>query len=308
MTIVALVSQSADMSPFVPLLKAAEPELDIVVWPDPRCANAQVAAGWDVPPEAFSTMPQLGLVHSIAAGVDNVARGIDPDKTKLCRVVDPLLPQGMLQYVLWGVLHFHRGMDLALTQQRDRIWNRPDQAPASTCRVGLMGLGEMGGHIAQHLPRLGYQVSGWSRTQRDIPDLTLFHGDEGLPGFLAQTDILVCLLPLTQATKGILCSRTFDLMPRGSALIHVGRGAHLVEDDLMDAVSRGQLRGAIVDVFEKEPLPSEHPLWNAPNVIVTPHMATMNSPHVVAAQVAHNIRQWQKDAGLCNEVDLRHGY
>jgi glyoxylate/hydroxypyruvate reductase A len=308
MTVVALVSQSAPLAPFAPLLQAADPELDVVVWPDPRCATAVVAVGWDVPPDALSQMPRLGLVHSIAAGVDNVARGLNTQTTALCRVVDPLLAEGMLQYVLWGVLHYHRQMDAALAQQARSVWDRPLQTPAATCRVGVMGLGEMGGRIVEHLPTLGYCVSGWSRSPRQIDGVQLFHGEEGLEPFLAQTDVLVCLLPLTPATQGILGARTFNALPRGAALIHVGRGGHLVEDDLVQALASGQLRGALVDVFAQEPLPADHPLWTTPGVVVTPHMATMNGLPVVIEQVTHNIRQWRAGLPLTNQVDLSLGY
>ena len=308
MTLVALVSQSAPLAPFAPLLQAADPTLDVVVWPDPRCAEAHVAVGWDLPPDALAGMPAVGLVHSIAAGVDNVARGIAPERMALCRVVDPLLAEGMLQYVLWGVLHYHRQMDAVLAQQRNGIWALPVQQPAARCRVGVMGLGEMGGRIVQHLPTLGYTVSGWSRSPRQIDGVQLFHGDAGLPAFLAQTDVLVCLLPLTPSTQGILGARTFQALPRGAALIHVGRGGHLVEDELVLALASGQLRGALVDVFAQEPLPPEHPLWRTPGVVVTPHMATMNSMPAVIEQVTHNIRQWRAGQPLRNQVDLRLGY
>lgn len=308
MTVVALVSQSAPLASFAPLLQAADPELEVVVWPDPRCAEATVAVGWDIPHDALSQMPAVQLVHSIAAGVDNVARGINAETMTLCRVVDPLLAEGMLQYVLWGVLHFHRQMDAVLAQQPQALWDRPVQKAAASCRVGVMGLGEMGGRIVEHLPTLGYTVSGWSRSPRQMDGAQLFHGDAGLEPFLAQTDVLVCLLPLTPATRGLLNARTFNALPRGAALIHVGRGEHLVEDDLVQVLSSGQLRGALVDVFSQEPLPPEHPLWRAPGVIVTPHMATMNGLPVVIEQVTHNIRQWRNGLPLTNQVDLSLGY
>jgi len=308
MTTVALLSRSVDMDFLRPLLLAADPTLDIATWPDPRCLDAEVAVCWQTPSGLYARMPNLKLVHSIAAGVDNVVAEQELRGLPVCRVVDPLLADGMLQFVLWGVLYFHRKIDQALASQRIQQWKRPQQTPAAACRVGLMGLGELGGHIARHLPALGYTVSGWSRTPREIPAVTVFSGEAGLAPFLAQTDVLVCLLPLTAHTRGILNARTFAALPRGSALIHCGRGEHLVENDLLAALDSGQLRGAVVDVFEQEPLPPEHPLWRAPGLVVTPHMATMAAFDVVAAQIARNVAQLRAAAPLFNQVDTARGY
>jgi glyoxylate/hydroxypyruvate reductase A len=306
-TTVALLSRSVDMDFLRPILLAADPTLDIRTWPDPRCLEAEVAVCWQTPPGLYAQMPHLKLVHSIAAGVDNVIAEQDLRDLPVCRVVDPLLAEGMLQFVLWGVLYFHRKLDAALASARVQEWKRPLQKPASSCRVGLMGLGELGGLIAARLPVLGYTVSGWSRTPRELPGVTVFSGEQDLGAFLAQTDVLVCLLPLTAQTRGILGRKTFDALPQGSTLIHCGRGEHLVEDDLIAALASGQLRGAIVDVFEKEPLRPDHPLWTTPGVVVTPHMATMATYDVVAAQVARNIAQLRAGALLFNPVDTARG-
>ena len=162
--------------------------------------------------------------------------------------------------------------------------------------------------IDARLPALGYTVSGWARTPREVPGITVFSGEEQYDAFLAQTDVLVCLLPLTEQTRGILGHRTFDALPRGAALIHCGRGEHLVEGELLAALESGQLRGAVVDVFEQEPLPPDHPLWSAPGVVVTPHMATMATYDVVVRQVVRNIAQLRAGAALFNQVDTARGY
>ncbi|MGJ7486021.1 2-hydroxyacid dehydrogenase [Variovorax sp. LT2P21] len=307
-TVVALLSHTAKLDFLRPMLVAANPSLDVVTWPDPRCFDAEVAVCWNSPPGVYAKMPRLRLVHSIAAGVDNVVAEQDVSALPVCRVVDPMLAEGMLQFVLWGVLHFHRKLDQAMASQRIQQWKRPLQTPASSCRVGLMGMGELGGHIASRLPLLGYPVSGWARTPREIPDVTMFSGDAGYLDFLAQTDVLVCLLPLTAQTRGILGERTFSALPKGAALIHVGRGEHLVEDDLVAALGSGQLRGAIVDVYEKEPLPADHPLWTTPGLVVTPHMATMATYDVVVQQVVRNIAQMHEGAPYINQVDMARGY
>lgn len=291
-----------------PLLERADPSLDIAVWPDARCLQAEVAACWDPPRGIYRDMPNLKLVHSIAAGVDNVVAGQDLGGRAVCRVVDPMLAEGMWQFVLWGVLHYHRKLDQALASQRRREWLRPPQTPASACRVGVMGLGELGGLVAARLPQLGYTVSGWARSPRVIPGVTVHAGDAGYAEFLAGCDVLVCLLPLTPHTRGILGRRTFEALPAGAALIHCGRGEHLVEADLLAALDSGHLRGAVLDVFAQEPLPPDNPLWSHPGVVVTPHMATMAAFDVVVAQILSNIDRLREGRPLLNTVDLARGY
>lgn len=307
-TTLALASHSADLGFLVPPLKALAPALDIVTWPDPRCAQAEVVAGWDAPPGLREQFPRMRLLHSIAAGVDNLIRGQDLQGVPVCRVVDPLLAQGMVQYVLWGVLHFHRQFDVALGNQRHRLWSRPVQSAAKDCRIGILGLGELGSAVAQALIALGYSVAGWSRTGREMAGVRAFRGEQGLPAMLSQTDVLICLLPLTPATRGLLDRQLFEALPRGAALIQCGRGEQLVEQDLCDAVVSGRLRGALLDVFEREPLPSDHPLWSTPGVLVTPHMATMARTEVVAQQIVDNIARLNTGQALHNAVDIDRGY
>jgi glyoxylate/hydroxypyruvate reductase A len=305
---VAIFSQSADLGFLRPLLAQAAPALEPVLWPDPRCREAEVAVGWDAPPGLYWQMPRLRLVHSLAAGVDNLIADQDLRGIEVCRVVDPGLAEGMVQYVLWGVLHFHRQFDRALEQQRRRQWTRPNQTPASGFRVGLLGLGELGRAAARALVGLGYAVTGWSRTARTVDGVETFSGEQGLSRVLARTDVLVCLLPLTASTRSILGEALFRQLPRGAALVHCGRGEQLVEGDLLRALEGGQLRGALLDVFEREPLDAGHPFWTAPGVIVTPHMASMADNAVVVSQVVANIGRLQRGEPLLNRVDLQLGY
>jgi glyoxylate/hydroxypyruvate reductase A len=307
-TVVAILSRSAKLEFLRPMLQAADASLDIVIWPDPRFVEAEVAVCWDSPRGIYARMPKLRLIHSIAAGVDNVVSEQTIGDLPVCRVVDPMLAEGMLQFVLWGVLYFHRQLDEAMANQRQQRWKRPVQTPASACRVGLMGMGELGGLIASRLPSLGYSVHGWSRTPRHIDGVTLYSGPAEYSAFLGVTDVLVCLLPLTSETRGILGEPTFSALPKGAALIQVGRGEHLIEDDLASALDTGQLRGAIVDVFDEEPLPTGHRLWRMPGVVVTPHMATMATYDVVVKQVVRNISRMRKSEPLFNQIDVGRGY
>lgn len=308
MTTIALLSKSYDMSHLVASIQRAAPALNVVMHGEPGAAQAEVAACWDPPPGALAAMPKLRLIHSIAAGVDNILADPALPALPLCRVVDPQHARGMSEFVTWGVLHFHRRLDLVMRNQRGAHWLRPDQAHPAQCTVGVMGLGEIGSRVALDLQRLGFTVRGWARQARELPGIGIFEGRRGLDAFLSSTDILVCLLPLTSETRGILNARTFEHMKRGARLIHVGRGEHLVVPDLMVALESGQLGGAIVDVFPVEPLPADDPLWHAPNLIVTPHMASVASSDTIGEQIARNVQRLVEGEPLGNVVDVARGY
>ncbi|WP_087050071.1 2-hydroxyacid dehydrogenase [Caballeronia ptereochthonis] len=308
MTTIALLSQSYDMSHLVASIRRAAPEFDVVMHDDPRAAHAEVAACWDPPRGAMARMPNLRLIHSIAAGVDNILSDPALPALPLCRVVDPQHARGMSEFVTWGVLHFHRRLDRVLVNQARGHWERFDQAHPAMCTVGVMGLGEIGSRVANDLQRLGFTVRGWARRPRPLPGIELFEGAGALQAFLEGTDVLVCLLPLTGETRGILNARTFALLKPGAKLIHVGRGEHLVTADLTDALASGRLGGAIADVFPVEPLPVDDALWNVPNLIVTPHMASVASSETIGLQVAQNVQRLLRGEPLHNVVDVRRGY
>jgi glyoxylate/hydroxypyruvate reductase len=308
MTTIALLSQSYDMSHLVASIRRAAPEFDVVMHDDTRAMHAEVAACWDPPRGAMARMRNLRLIHSIAAGVDNILSDPALPALPLCRVVDPQHARGMSEFVTWGVLHFHRHMDRVLANQREAHWMRFDQAHPATCTVGVMGLGEIGSRVATDLQRLDFTVRGWARRPRPLPEIELFEGEGALPAFLDGTDVLVCLLPLTEKTRGILDARTFGQLGPGAKLIHVGRGEHLVTADLVDALGSGQLGGAIVDVFPAEPLPPNDPLWKVPNLIITPHMASVASSETIGLQVAQNVQRFLRGEPLHNVVDVRRGY
>ncbi|WP_167760138.1 2-hydroxyacid dehydrogenase [Paraburkholderia pallida] len=308
MTTIALLSKSFDMSHLVASIQRAAPALNVVMHGEPGAAHAEVAACWDPPPGALAAMPNLRLIHSIAAGVDNILSDPALPALPLCRVVDPQHARGMSEFVTWGVLHFHRQLDLVMSNQRDARWLRPAQAHPAQCTVGVMGLGEIGSRVALDLQRLGFTVRGWARQPRALPGIEIFEGESGFEAFLADTSILVCLLPLTSETRGILGAATFAQMQPGAKLIHVGRGEHLVVADLAAALESGRLGGAIVDVFPVEPLPADDPLWRAPNLIVTPHMASVASANTIGEQIAHNVQRLLDGEPLGNVVDVARGY
>lgn len=302
MTRVVLLSSDVDMTDFGDALKMAEPTLDVNYEGDDGAADAEVAVCWNPPKGSLGKLKNLKLVHSIAAGVDHIFADYSLPSVPVCRVVDPDLKRGMAEYVLWGVLHFFREMDTVVAQQRDAVWKVPVQRVAKDWSVGVMGLGELGAFVASSLTSLGFDVRGWARSPKTLKGVTTWAGKDQLNEFLDGLDCLVCLIPLTSETIGILNKECFGRMAKASALVNCARGGHLVVDDLLEALASGQLRGALLDVFEVEPLDQRSSLWKTPGVVITPHMASSASTKAITSQILENIGRLKAGVALSNEV------
>lgn len=295
---------------WVPALKRHLEGREIRLWPDlGEVQDIEYALVWDPPPGLLASLPNLKAIFSVGAGVDHIAA--DPERPKhlpVIRMVEEGLTAGMTEYVVMQVLYHHRDMLAYRHQAAEKIWREIPAVPAHQRRIGILGLGVLGQDAARMLVRFGFDVAGWSRMPKEIEGVTCFHGPEGLDQMLARTDILVCLLPLTPATRGILNGELFAKLPRGACLINVGRGGHQVERDLLEALDSGQLREATLDVFEEEPLPADSPLWSHPQVIVTPHIASMTMPETAAKAVGENIKRMEAGLPPLNVVDFERGY
>jgi glyoxylate/hydroxypyruvate reductase A len=307
-TVVLLAADTTLLAQLQAAFARQAPELRVVLADDPAALHAQVAACWHPPAHSLERLPALQLVHSVAAGVDHLHSDSSRPDVPVCRVVDPDHRRGMTEYVRWAVLHFHRDFDRVTAQQRENRWQRHPQRPAGQFKVGVMGFGSLGAAIADDLANAGYAVRGWARSARQLPGVGCHHGDDQFDGFLDGLDMLINLLPLTDATRGILCSRTFAALAPGAVIVNGGRGQHLRIDDLEQALVSGQLRGAVLDVFEHEPLSADDRLWQMPGVIVTPHMASAASHDCIARQVAENARRLLSGEPLNNLVDPTLGY
>ena len=309
MKLLAVAGAYLHTTPIEALLRARLPDWRIVRSTEEAARDASVAVCWDQPEGTWAHLRQVRLIHSIGAGVDNLLRDPAlPSGVPVCRVVDTAHARRMVEYALWGTLHFHRGFDIALRNQRQGKWQRPPNRSAEDIAVGVMGLGRIGSAIAQALVLQHYRVRGWSRSARPLEGVDVFAGDGRFDEFLDGLEVAICVLPLTPATRGILGARTFDRMTPGAKLIHCGRGPHLVEEDLIAALDSGQLGGALVDVFEKEPLPAGHRLWEHPGLIVTPHMAAVLPMPAVVEQIAENVESLMAGRALQREVDRAAGY
>lgn len=271
-------------------------------------AAVEIAVVANPAPGALRDLPALRWVHSLWAGVDGLLRDQTLPDVPVVRLVDPTLARAMAETVAAAVLHLHRDLHIYAAQQRRREWRQHPARPAVDRRVGVLGLGEMGRAAAGLLVALGFPVRGWSRTAREVAGVTTFAGADGLATTLDGAEILVNALPLTDATRGILNRRTFGQLAPGACLVNVGRGAHLVGADLLDALGTGRIGHAVLDVFDQEPLPGEHPFWSHPGVTILPHVAAPTSMISAAAIVARAVAAYRSSGRVPAGVDRRQGY
>ncbi|AJR22691.1 MULTISPECIES: glyoxylate/hydroxypyruvate reductase A [unclassified Sphingobium] len=285
------------------------PDLDFRVWPDAgNLDEIEYLIAWQAPREFLTSLPRLKVLFSSGAGVDHVDLSAVPDHVPLVRMVEPGIIDGMVEYVSLAVLAVHRDFFDYVEAQTSREWNPLEVPPASSRTIGVMGMGVLGRAVLERLRSYGFRLRGWNRSPRTIIGVDSYAGAEQFNEFLSRCDVLVCLLPLTPSTVGILNSKTFSALPHGASIINVGRGPHLVEADLLAALDSGHLSRAILDVTETEPLPPEHPLWAHPRVFVTPHVASMTQPETAAPILLDNIRRDQRNEPLIGVIDRSRGY
>lgn len=262
---------------------------------------------WTVPDD-IARYRNLEVLFSIGAGVDQFRRESIPDHVKIGRMVEDGIIRMMQEYVVLGVLTLHREMIAYREQQKRQVWQPLAVSQASERRVGFLGLGMLAQAAIERLKPFQFPLAGWSRSKKEIDGVTCVHGADQLAGFLKQTDILVCLLPLTEETRGILDAQFFSLLPMGARVLHVGRGPQLDQQALIEALDSGRLAAAMLDVTDPEPLPEGHPLWSHPKVMITPHIASVTQPHTAALSVIENIRRHRAGKKLIGLVDRTLGY
>ncbi len=286
------------------------PNLEVRIWPDVGDkADVDYALIWNMPHGEMATYPNLKGIFSLGAGVDHVLDDPDfPRDIPFSRVVDPDLTQRMKEYVVQHVLNHHRHQNLYDQQQNSKIWDELFVPAAGNRKVGILGMGELGASSAIALRDLGFNVAGWSRSKKQIDGIESYAGDTEFDEFLVRTEILVCLLPLTPATTDILNKDLFAKLPKGASVINAGRGLHLVEEDLIEALKSGHLAEATLDVFRVEPLAEDHPFWQQPNIRITPHNASISDPARVADLVAQNIILIEAGGNILNQVNIERGY
>src|SRR5436190_16370399 len=285
-----------------PLLARLMPEHEIRCWPElGDTAAIDYALVWQPEPGLLASLPNLKLIFGLGAGVDALLRDPTlPRHVPLLRLVDPYMTDAMSEYVVFQVLRLHRQDIDYRAQQVARIWEEREQKNAAERRVGILGFGTLGQDAGRKLQALGFNVAGWSRSPKTVSGFATYAGASGFGQLLGCSEILVCLLPLTRETEGILSADAFARLPAGDAIVNAGRGGHLVEDDLIPALDSGQLWAAVLDVFRTEPLPPDHPFWNHPRIVVTPHVAAETHPPTAAPIIREAIRRFEAGLPLDN--------
>jgi glyoxylate/hydroxypyruvate reductase A len=291
------------------------PDRTVALIPDDAIDPTLVkyAAVWKPKPGALRLYPNLDVIFNLGAGVDAVLADATLPDVPLVRVAVGDLTQRMTEYVVMHVLMHHRRQGYYAESQEKRVWAPKLQWAARELRVGIMGLGVLGRDAAEVLARLGFDVAGWSATAKSLPGIACFAGQAQLGAFLARTDILVCLLPLTQQTRGILSRKLFAQLARdgklgGPVIINAGRGGLQVEDDILRALDDGTLGAATLDVFGTEPLPADSPFWSHPKVTLSPHNAADTDPDAISVYVAEQIAAFERGEKVANLVDRNSGY
>lgn len=293
--------------PWLAGLRAALPGATVREWAsgDPP---ADYAVVWAPPQRFIDEQPRLRALFNIGAGVDALLRLRLPPGLRVVRLDDAGMAVQMAEYVCHAVIRYFREFDAYEAAQREARWAFRKPRARADFAVGVLGLGVLGTRVAQALQAFEFPVVGYSRTPKALPGVTSFHGEEGLVPFLARSRVLVNLLPLTLATRGILNRTTLGQLPAGAYLINVARGAHVVEEDLLALLDSGHLAGATLDVFATEPLPPEHPFWRHPRVTVTPHTAARTLRDESIAQIAGKIRALERGEPISGVVDPQRGY
>jgi len=285
------------------------PGLPVRIWPDAgELKDIEYLAFMHPDFDVLPSFPRLKAMFSRSAGVEGIVQHPKLPKVPLGKVEPPGGDPMMTEYVVMHVLRFHRDMPAYQAAQASREWRRAPIVRPDERRVGFLGFGMMAKAPALVLQSLGFKVSAWVRSPRAAAEVPIFHGRDQLATFLGQTDIAVCLLPLTAETEGIFCARTFGMMPRGAMLVNVGRGKHVVDKDLIAALDSGQLSYAALDALWPEPLPPESPLWLHPKVTIMPHVARRPTVAQLVTEVAANIRSLDSGGGLLQEIGVTRGY
>lgn len=295
-------------------MRSLLPEVECRPWDEPGDpAEIEIAVVWKPPAGGLKRFSNLRAIISIGAGIDHVLADPElPRHVPIIRTTGEELKVRMREYVTLHVLRLHRRLAEIEAAQARREWLQLVNPPAYERKVGVMGLGNLGADCARALNAIGFDVAGWSRRPKQIEGITCFFGQEreqdDLAAFLARSEILVCLLPLTPATTGILNADLFEQLPKGASIINAARGGHLVEDDLLAALEKGQIDSATLDVFHTEPLPHDHPFWNHQKILVTPHVASLIDPITGGKAIAANVRKFLEGEPIPDMVDLDQGY
>ncbi len=304
---ILLVIPDRKLTHLVSEMQKQLPDVTIEIWPDVTDADAVTfAVVWRQPAGSLSAFKNLRALQSFGAGVDNILVDSQLPKLPLARIVDPDLTASMIQYLDTALSFYRFRFDEYINAQQVQRWHPRSRRLLQT--VTILGLGELGASVAQHLTQDGWQVSGWSNSAKNIPGVSCYTGLAELPKALAEADVLICLLPLTDATNNLINAETLAFCRAGVIFINVARGAIVDDDALLAALASGQVSAACLDVFRQEPLPADHPYWQQPQVLVTPHISAVTNAQTAVTQIVTNYQRSIAGLPMFNLIDLQRGY
>jgi glyoxylate/hydroxypyruvate reductase len=304
-----LYTAGSDRAIWLDALKASFPEARIADWPSARVDEADYALVWRPPIELMRALHRAKAIFNLGAGVDAVPDAAElARETRLVRLEDAGMAEQMAEYVVHAVLHRYREIDAYAEQQRRGEWLPRPRLAKSDFVVGILGLGVLGKAVGAALAPFGFPLRGWSRTPKELAGVDTSHGPAALDSFLSGVRLLVCLLPLTHSTRGLLDRARLSRLPRGAYLVNVSRGPLVVDDDLLSLLDDGHLAGAMLDVFDDEPLPATHRFWHHPRVTLTPHVSAVTIVEESIAQIAGKIRRLEAGLPIGGIIRHDHGY
>jgi glyoxylate/hydroxypyruvate reductase A len=303
----AIIAPNKDVKDWAETFQKLDPSLTVNVFPAiERYDRIDVVVLWQHPHGILKQFPNLKLICSMGSGVDHIIADPDlPYDIPITRIVDPRLTFSMTNYVIMGILNFHRQFLRYLEDKTNKVWDMSN--PEIDIQVGVMGAGQLGTDVLDKLKALGIPALAYGNSPKDNYQHPYFYGEQ-LDYFLKQVNVVVCLLPLTPQTTGFLNLTLFEKFNRGTYLINVARGKHLVEEDLLTALSEGYVSGALLDVFQQEPLPKTHPFWEHKAITVTPHIACITMYQAAVPQILDNIQRLAASTPLKNQINLSLGY
>jgi len=284
------------------------PDLKVVCGAEQASEEVTYVLTWHPPKGLFQSLPNLRAVFSMGAGVDHITSDPSLPNVPLIRQRDAGMGTQMSEYALYAALHYQRDFDIVRLNQQSQTWAPFVSGVRPRLNIGILGLGTLGSVVANALVQNGFPVSGWSRSKKEVDGVTSYSGEGELGDFLAQTELLLCLLPDTEQTRGMVNQNLLQQLPKGAVLVNVARGALVNDDELLQAIDSGHLRGAMLDVFHIEPLPTEHRFWSHPNIVVTPHVAAETVYAASAQQVSLEIQRMEAGLPPTEVVDPSRGY
>lgn len=303
----ALIIPDRKLDNLIERLQQLLPDVEIEVWPDIKVPEkVTFAVVWKQPAGSLTAFTQLKAIQCFGAGVDAILCDPQLPEIPIARIVDPDLTRTMVRYMDGIVSHYRLRLDQFSAQQQHSLWK--PKSPRKLDSVCVLGLGELGGSVARYFANAGYQVQGWSRTQKQLTGVTCHSGAEGLITAVADADVIICLLPLTGDTENLLGADFFSMLKTGTILINAARGAIVDDNALLSALDSGQLDAACLDVFRQEPLPANHPFWQHPAILITPHVSAVTNVATATAQIAENYTRSLNAKALLNPVDVVRGY